>query len=215
MGIILQREDITSSRRMQGKRLLADYETCKTELKNETHLLFSTCEEALENANERLLAFPINSRSRTLEASIVQSCFTEVLFRSFGDKAFFGKYKRLILRVNGYLILFKKLNNKGLPMNIKTLNVQSILNQNQILDLFSESEYNDEPILYFGYQKDKIGQFVNPQLVYIDEGEIKFTIGIADMQLELPISKNEKQNGSKEIEVMPKLKTTSVLRKAN
>ena len=111
---------------MQGKRTLASNETCKLELNKEIQLLFTTYEEALDKANKALSFFPPHSRSRALEASIVQSCFAENLLKNFSDKAFFGKYRRLILRVKGYLILFKKLNNKGYPMNIKTINVQSI-----------------------------------------------------------------------------------------
>lgn len=209
----LQCKDNESSRRKQGKRLLAVYETSKVELKNEIQILFKVYEEALEKANESLSMFPIHSRSRTLEASIVQSCFAEVLIKTFSEHAFFGKYKRLILRVKGYLILFKKLNRKGYPMNIKTLNVQSILGQSQILDLFADSDYNDEPILYFGYQKTKIGGYQNPQIVYIDDGKIIFTIGEKDIQAELPFSKPVV---NKEIiEVKPKLKNGEVLKKAN
>jgi hypothetical protein len=79
-------------------------------------------------------------------------------------------------------------------MNIKTINVQSILNQNQVLDLFSESDYNDEPILYFGYQKNRFGQFVNPQLIYIDEGDVNFSISENDLEITIPISANKEAN---------------------
>lgn len=213
MDTNLQYENITSSRRKQGKRSLAVYETCKIELKNELNLLFNTFSDALKKSNETLLLFPTHSRSRTLEASIIQSCFAEVLINNFNEKAFYGKYKRLILRAKGYLILFKKLDKKGLPMNIKTINVQSILNQNQVLDLFAETDYNEDPILYFGYQKNRLGEFINPQIVYIDEGEINFTIGETDIQLEI-IDLRQNTN-TEQIEVKPKLKNSSGLRKIN
>ena len=209
---VLQCEDNKSSRRMQGKRVLADNETCKIELKNEIQLLYKAYEEALTKSSSVLSMLPVHSRSRALEASVIQSCFAESLIENFPEKAFFGKYRRLILRVNGYLILFKKLNKKGYPMNIKTINVQSILNQNQVLDLFSESDYNDEPILYFGYQKNRFGEYVNPQLIYIDEGEVKFSINETDVQTVLNIT-----NGSNDvvsIEVKPKLKDNNVLKEA-
>jgi len=206
-------EDNTFSRRMQGKRLLADYETCKIELKNVNPLLFKTYMDAIEKTNEALFLFPPHSRSRNLEASIIQSCFAESLITNFSGDAFFGKYRRLILRVNGYLILFKKLNSKGYPMNIKTINVQSILNQSQVLDLFADTDYNDEPILYFGYQKNRFGEFVNPQLIYIDEGDIKFSIAEADMQVQSSIQNIVPMNGI--TEVKPKLKDNQELKKAN
>lgn len=209
---VLQCEDNKSSRRMQGKRVLADDETCKIELKNEIQLLYKAYEEALTKSSSVLSMLPVHSRSRALEASVIQSCFAESLIENFPEKAFFGKYRRLILRVNGYLILFKKLNKKGYPMNIKTINVQSILNQNQVLDLFSESDYNDEPILYFGYQKNRFGEYVNPQLIYIDEGEVKFSINETDVQTVLNIT--NRSNDVVSIEVKPKLKDNNVLKEA-
>ncbi|MEZ0007071.1 hypothetical protein ABH942_002449 [Flavobacterium sp. 28YEA47A] len=182
-------EDNNSSRRMQGKRTLANYETSKMELEKEIILLFKTYKSALYSTQQQMLSFKIEFRSRALEASIMQSFFAEYLKENFGNKAFYGKYKRLILRSNGYLILFKKFNNKGMPMNIKTINVQSILNQNQVLDLFASSDYNDEPILYFGYKKNRYGEYVNPQLIYVDEGNIVFSIGLDDMDSGLSITK--------------------------
>ena len=206
-------KDSTLSRRMQGKRRLASESECKVELKKELQLLFNVFYTALVKTNAVLSAFQPSHRSRTFEASVMQSSFAEALSNSFGEKAFYGKYKRLILRINGYLILFKKLNGKGVPMNIKTINVQSILNQNQVLDLFSESDYNDEPILYFGYQKNRFGQFVNPQLIYIDEGDVNFSISENDLEITIPISANKEANEIKE--VVPKLKEQNVIKKVN
>lgn len=206
-----QSEDNNSSRRMQGKRLLADYESCKLELDKELNLLFRTFYSAVTSTKEELLNFNIRFRSRSLEASIMQSFFAEFLQENFGNKAFYGKYKRLIVRANGYLILFKKLNGKGLPMNIRTVNVQSILNQNQVLDLFADTDYNDEPILYFGYQKNRFGDYVNPQLIYIDEGEIKFSISQDNMD-----SGNYISNANKNPDgVSPLLRSNNNIKKAN
>ena len=72
------------------------------------------------------------------------------------------------------------------------------------MDLFAKSDYNEEPILYFGYQRDKFGNFVNPQLIYIDDGEIKFTINQNDVGVIKPILKAEKS--AKEVNT-PKLKS--------
>jgi hypothetical protein len=207
----LSGEDNKSSRRMQGKRLLADYDNCKLELSKELVSLFKTFESALKSTNEDLLNYKVQFRSRTLEASIMQSYFAEYLQAHFANKAFYGRYKRLVLRTNGYLILFKKLNSKGYPMNIKTINVQSILNQNQVLDLFANSDYNDEPILYFGYQKNRFNEYVNPQLIYIDDNEIKFSISTDDMDSGLYIGKvDDKPTG-----VSPTLKNNTNIKKAN
>jgi hypothetical protein len=209
----LSDKDNNLSRRMQGKRRLASESECKVELKKELQLLFNVFYTALDKTNIVLSSFQPSHRSRTFEASVMQSSFAESLSNSFGEKAFYGRYKRLILRTNGYLILFKKLNGKGKPMNIKTINVQSILSQNQVLDLFSNSDYNDEPILYFGYQKNRFGQFVNPQLIYIDEGEINFSINEKDIENIISVSSNVEVNEIKEI--VPKLKGQLPIKKAN
>jgi hypothetical protein len=207
---VLQCEDNKSSRRMQGKRVLAVNDTCKIELKSDIQLLHKAYEEALKKTSDFLSMLPIRSRSRIVEASIIQSCFAESLMENFPNKAFYGKFRRLILRVKGYLILFKKLDKKGYPMNTKTINVQSILNQNLTLDLFSDSDYNDEPILYFGYQKNRIGEYVNPQLIYIDEGEVKFSINESDMQIGLNFTSRKQEDNL--IEVKPKLKINKVIK---
>lgn len=209
----LSDKDNELSRRMQGKRRLASESECKVELKKELQLLFNVFYTALDKTNAVLSAFQPSHRSRTFEASVMQSSFAESLSNSFGEKAFYGRYKRLILRTNGYLILFKKLNGKGRPMNIKTINVQSILSQNQVLDLFSNSDYNDEPILYFGYQKNRFGQFVNPQLIYIDDGEVNFSIGEKDIEDNISISTKVEVNEIKE--VVPKLKGQISIKKAD
>ena len=116
----LSDKDNNLSRRMQGKRRLASESECKVELKKELQLLFNVFYTALDKTNIVLSSFQPSHRSRTFEASVMQSSFAESLSNSFGEKAFYGRYKRLILRTNGYLILFKKLNGKGKPMNIKT-----------------------------------------------------------------------------------------------
>lgn len=208
MDIVLQNKSSEISRRMQGKRALAILETVKVELKNELELLFETFQKALDKTQKLMGEFPPLSRSRTLEASIMQSCFAEMLMLNFGDKAFHGKYKRLILNVKGYVILFKKLDKKGMPMNITTANVQGIMNQSVQLDLFSQSDYNDAPILYFGYQKNKIGQYVNPQIIYIDEAKISFVIS------EEIFGNIKSVNNNSRDKVVPKLKDKISLKKA-
>ena len=182
--------------------MLANFEACRIDLKTDLPLLFETFEEALAKTNKLISNFPPTSRARILEASIIQSCFAEFLFKNFGDKAFYGKHKRLVLRLKGYIILFKKLDRKGLPMNITTTNVQSILNQNKTLDLFADSVYSEDPILYFGYQKTKLGELVNPQLIYIDEEQIKFSIGENEFGYVRTLDFNPVQTGA-----TPRLKT--------
>lgn len=198
-------EDTKLSRRMQGKRAIATLNSCKLELKNELKKLFIVFDRALKRVDSTVNQYPVESRSRAFDANVMQTAFMSELIKEFRDKAFFGKYRRIILREKGYIILFKKLNNNGMPMNTITLNIQNILNQNQTLDLFANTDYNDEPILYFGYKKNRQGQFFEPQLVYIDDGVIRFNITEKDVQNTNLV--NLKQKSIKR-NVVPKLKNT-------
>mgnify|MGYP006943151397 CR=1 FL=1 len=192
--ILLESEGNNPERKNQGKRQLASKTNCEIELKSEINMLFQAFNTAIELANTALSAFPFppHCRSRSLEANVMQSCFANVMFSHFPDNTKFGKYKRLIIHLNGYIILFKKLNKKGYPMNIKTINSKSILAQNIVLELFSKAE-TEEPILFFGYKKNKFGVYCDPQIVYIDEGTIQFTITESDIQIITP-KKEDGQN---------------------
>lgn len=201
------------SRRTQGKRSLANRDAIIKELKKELNSLFKVFFNAIAKTSDALLMFPPHIRSRTLEASIIQSFYNGALFEAFENKAFFGKYKRLILSINGYLVMFKKLNSKGYPMNIKTTNIQSILNQQRGLDLFADTNYNEDPILYFGYQKNKLGAYVNPRLTYIDNGQVQFSITESDIEFTMPLKTESMENNYSE--AIPKLKGSSNLKKTD
>lgn len=211
----LECEETHSSRRLQGKRMLADRHSCLIDLQTDAKKLFAAFDDALIKVNSILNSFPPLTRSRNLEASVMQSCFTETLFTYFPNHATFGKYKRLILRINGYVLLFKKLNNQGYPMNIKTINVQSILNQNQVLDLFSHSNFREDPIIYFGYQKNKLGEILSPQIIYIDDGEIQFSLNEFDFDYKSQLNHIPTQELNSIEEVKPRLKNKQDISKAN
>ncbi|WP_138481518.1 hypothetical protein [Dyadobacter bucti] len=191
----------TISGKRQGKRRLASKNGCMHDLNNELQQLFDTFYQALENSQRVLNGIPVRIRSKTLEPSLMQTFFAGSLFDHFQNKALYGKYKRLILSVNGYIVLFKKLNNKGVPMNIKTKNVQMINNQSLSLDLFSDSDGVESPILYFGYQKDRFGVCKNPQLIYIDEERVKFSITEQEISYQVPMFTDHE-----EFSVKPELK---------
>jgi len=169
-------KDTGLSRKVQGKRLLADLEACKIELKDELSTLFSLFEQAIKKTNWLMGNIQPFARRNGQEAITLQSCFAEQVFAKFGEDAKNGRNGRLILKIKGYIILFKKLDAKGLPMNIKTRNTKMINNQAIQLSLFSDGECSESPILYFGYQKSRLGEYIDPRIVYIDEDKIKFTI---------------------------------------
>ncbi|WP_411810822.1 hypothetical protein ACLB9Y_11405 [Chryseobacterium scophthalmum] len=190
----LSREDNNSSRQLQGKRRLANYDGCLHDLKDTLPDLFDVFKAAVDKTNDKLKDFKPEARSGNLEPTILQTCFAEELFSRFKFKASYGKFFRITLRSNGYIILFKKLSNTNKPMNILTKNVQNINNQKQTLNLFAtnDSDYQDEPILFFGYKKNKLNKIVDPQLVYLDEGHVKFTVKQSEVAIPLTLESDYK-----------------------
>ena len=49
-----------------------------------------------------------------------------------------------------------------------------------------------DPIVFFGYRKDKFGNITSPKLVYIDENHVKWVIDGADIEAQniVPITQN-------------------------
>tara|TARA_Y100000815_G_C13253039_1_gene466316 strand:- start:177 stop:848 length:672 start_codon:yes stop_codon:yes gene_type:complete len=169
----------TASR--QNKRRLAKLEGVKHDLKNELPLLFQTFKYAYELYESEILNTPPLARARGFEASLLNSKMIQAVQKYFPDKWVFGKYKRFTLRTKGYIILFKKLNQKNRPMNIKTNSVNAISNQIS-LPLFNEDSYIEEPILFFGYKRDRFGNISEPKLVYLDEDKVRWAITSKDIE---------------------------------
>jgi hypothetical protein len=95
-----------------------------------------------------------------------------------------------------------------MPMNIKTQRTDAISNQ-QVISLFDDSTLVYEPILFFGYEKNRMGDILNPRLVYIDESQVQWLI--TD---ELVSVTRFLDNKVEETTVLPKLKPT-VVKKAS
>ena len=193
----------------QNKRKSADYDRCKSDLEDDFITLLEAFSKAIEKANITLSNFSMIDWSRNLEASVIQSALSSILSKFYNDKVCYAKHKRLVLRLKGYLILFKKLGEDGFPMNIETDSSLAILNQSQQIELFPESNYNNLPILFFGYTKNKVGQFTNPKLLYIDNEQIQFSISEKDYKSGLKLSVNQNlftDEVDKPLEAMPTLK---------
>lgn len=156
-----------------GKRKLAKKESFSTDVSEQELIKFFTAFDLAEKSyNEIMRNFPPQSRCRGLEANVLNSCMIAELQRQFPDKCKFFKYKRFALMYKGYTFLFKKLDKNGVPMNIKTWSSESIVNQMQTC-LFDPKDY-ENPIIFFGYQKNKSGMLHNPHFVYIDDGQVKW-----------------------------------------
>lgn len=129
---------------------------------------------------KEVIQTPFTARCRGFEASLLNSKIIQSVQSVFKDDWTFGKYKRFMLRVNGYIMLFKKLNSKNMPMNVPTRFSSSIQNQEQGY-LFDMYDNGTEPILFFGYNKSRFGEIINPKLVYIDENRVRWTISENDI----------------------------------
>lgn len=148
---------------------------CEYDLRESLEKLFIVFWNAVRNYEKEILQTPFEARCRGFEASLLNSKLIQSVQSAFKDNWAFGKYKRFMLRINGYIMLFKKLDGKDMPMNIPTRFSSSIQNQEQghLFDMYDDGT---EPILFFGYNKSRFGEIINPKLVYIDENKVKWTI---------------------------------------
>lgn len=198
----------------QGKRRLITIDELKIELKSEMRMLFSCFERAVDMYNNLYLPTVVPGQIvRNFEATVFNQCLVSSAFYVFRNNCRFGKYKRFYIKVGNCNVQFKKLNNKGLPMNINTRNVEGIHNQ-LALDLFGDGQL-ENPILFFGYQKNKIGELVNPQIVYLDNGEIQFTLSKSDFENvtfeEINVFHSDKESSSNNV----RIKNNSLRKLAN
>jgi hypothetical protein len=99
-----------------------------------------------------------------------------------------------------------------MPMNIQTKSVSDISNQLS-MSLFDENTYFAEPILFFGYKKNKFGQIFEPKLVYIDESNLKWAITENELSAGTIIMSTPADETIKE--AMPKLKVAHNIKKAS
>lgn len=162
------------------KRKVISKKECLHDLKNELQTMFKAFSEAIELFEKEVVLTPPIARVKGFEASLLNSKMMQCIQKHFPNNWKFGKYRRFILRVKGYNVLFKKLNNKDMPMNVKTFLADAIANQRQ-LSLFNDSPEVADPIVFFGYRKDKFGNILDPKLVYIDDSQVTWMIDESDM----------------------------------
>lgn len=153
---------------------------CEHDLRESLEKLFAAFWDAVRNYEKEILQTPFEARCRGFEASLLNSKLIQSIQSTFKGDWTFGKYKRFMLRKNGYIMLFKKLNSKDMPMNVPTRFSSSIQNQEQghLFDMYDDGT---EPILFFGYNKSRFGEIVNPKLVYIDENKVRWGISEHDL----------------------------------
>lgn len=170
------------------RRRLVTKDEAQFDLKEVIPKLFLAFGEAYILYKSEVVKTPPNSRCRGFEANLMNSKVIQRMQFHFPDNMKRAKYGRFIMNISGYIILFKKLDGKNMPMNIKTMQSDGINKQLKI-SLFEEAGFYEEPILFFGYGKDVIGRISEPKLVYLDEGKIKWIISESqstNLQIEIP-----------------------------
>ncbi|WP_298782639.1 hypothetical protein [uncultured Polaribacter sp.] len=168
--------DSTSRR---GKRRQVSKDECLHDLKKDLPKFFLAFNKGVKKYN--LVSSMFNPESKVrFDASVLNTSIVESLQVEFSDYWKWGKYKRFVLKLGDYIFLVKKLNNKNKPMNVKTKHVNTISNQLN-LSLFDSEVYQDDPILFFGYKVDRMGEIISPQIVYIDESEVRWIVSENDV----------------------------------
>lgn len=162
-----------------GKRRQVKQDEFLFDLKKDLPKIFKAFNRAVKKFNKVSSMFNPESKVR-FNASVLNTSIVESLQNEFSNYWKWGKYKRFILRLNDYIFLVKKLTNNNMPMNIKTKHVNSISNQLS-LPMFNSEVYQDDPILFFGYKIDRMGEIVSPQIVYIDENKVKWIVSENDI----------------------------------
>lgn len=159
--------------RSNFKRRLVGKDEFLLDMGENVNLFFIAFSEALDKYNHEITQTPPQSRGRNLEASLFNAKMQCAIQNCFPDCWKNGKHKRFILKFDKYLFLLKKLDKKGLPMNVKTKHTDSI-NSQLTNSLFHDADYVEDPIIYFGYERDKVGNFTCPRFIYIDDNQIKW-----------------------------------------
>mgnify|MGYP000041020411 FL=1 len=153
---------------------------CEFELKEILIPLFEAYHQGIDMFNNEIQQTPPDARIRGFEANLLNAKLVQCIQKSFKEDWKRGRYGRIMLYKNGYIIFFKKLNNRDMPMNIRTKMACSIENQEQGI-LFHDDDNGRAPILFFGYKRNRFGEIVDPKIVYIDEGKVKWAITETDI----------------------------------
>ena len=162
-------------------------------LKSYHHGLMEAYYEAIGRYNIEIQQTIPEARTR-LNSALLNAKLTESFIIHFPDNWKKGKYGRIIFRWENIQMLIKKLNRNNRPSYIPTLLSDSIINQLQS-SLFSDDDAKEEPILIFGYTKNRDGQLINPRIVYFN-GDVRWVIDSNDI-----ITQSTLHDEPKEIDV--------------
>lgn len=172
------------------KRKFLTKENCMKKISDNLHGVFTAYSNAVDKFNMEIRQTIPEARVR-LSAALLNAKMTESFIRTFPSNWRIGKYNRVIFRFDGVQLIIKKLDKTDKPSSIPTKFWTSISNQEQ-LSLFKDDTEVEEPILIFGYTKDRMGQIDNPRIIFYD-GEKKWSITREDVKLK-PVAKKISTN---------------------
>lgn len=158
----------------QKRTRVISKEECLHDLRGILPLLFKSHHSAVKEFNKGMEDTPPQHRVRGLDPSYFASKMIQCM-SEYGLEVQYGKHGRRIVYTNGYIILFKKFDRSGRPMNIKTKHNTAIEAQ-QAGNLFGCGDDGTAPILYFGYSVSPLGEICAPRLAYLDERRLKWAI---------------------------------------
>lgn len=166
------------------KRRIVNQAECEQDLKEFLNSLFSSVHDGISKFRYIVNMFDPNAKVRGDNAMLLNKCIVESIQKNFEEKWIYGKYGRFILRLNGYILLFKKLNGKNKPMHTSTKLVNQILCQQQT-SLFNSDAFIEvnEPVLFVGYNMDQFSVITDVKIVYIDENKVKWIISENEMDV--------------------------------
>ena len=92
------------------KRRIVNKKECLFDNGNNLKVVFMIVDKAINSYNQKLSDVPPHLRVRTFEAVTLLQEIVIALADEYPDNCKFAKYKRFVLRLNGYQFLIKKLN---------------------------------------------------------------------------------------------------------
>jgi hypothetical protein len=165
--------------------------------------IFSAFDEALDKYNVEIQQTSPLARTR-LDSPLLHAKITDSFIATFPENTIIGKYRRIIFRYvgngNKCQLIIKKLSKSSRPSYISTRLSNTILSQGQCELFDGEESAKREPLLIFGYTKDRFGNLTNPRIVYFDEEPV-WEIVPSDFASALP-----NMDSVEHIEVKPKRK---------
>lgn len=172
-------------------------------LKQHAVQIFSAFDAALDKYNIEIQQTSPVARTR-LDSPLLHAKITDSFIEAFPENAIVGKYRRIIFRYvdkdRKCQLIIKKLSKSSRPSYISTRLSNTILMQGQCELFDGDENAKREPLLIFGYTKDRYGNLTDPRIVYFDENPI-WEIVPSDFAATLPNMDNVER-----IEVKPKRK---------